>query len=195
MSKKEEIIEAAKKIFSEYGIEKTTLEDIAGKCGMKKSSLYYYFKNKENIFSEVVNSESKQLEKILKLGLEKKCTPREKLYNHMITRLNRLKEMKHYRKIMIDLEEGSKFNKVIKKERAYFVTFEVGILQFILNEGIEKGVFRIESPKSLSYVLMAVLMGFEFPIIIENMEFDFNREINSLLNVIFNGIEIKNGKV
>ena len=194
MSKKEEIIEAAKKIFSEYGIEKTTLEDIGSKCGMKKSSLYHYFKNKENIFSEVVNSESKQLEKILKLGLEKKCTPQEKLYNHMITRLNRLKEMKHYRKIMIDLEEGSKFNKVIKKERAHFVTLEVGILQFILNEGIEKGVFRIESPKSLSYVLMAVLMGFEFPIIIENMEFDFNREINSLLNVIFNGIEIKNGK-
>ena len=158
---------------------------------MKKSSLYYYFKNKEDIFTEVVNNESKNLEKKLKQGLEKKCSPQEKLHNHMLARLKRFKEMKYYRKIMMEMEEGSKFNKVIRKEKVHIVSLEVEIIELILNEGIEKGIFKIESTKSLSYALIAVMMGFEYPIIIENKKIDFNREITSLLNVIFKGIEIK----
>ena len=57
MNKKDTIIEVAKVVFSEFGVEKTTLDDIGVRCEMKKSSLYYYFKNKEDIFTEVVNNE------------------------------------------------------------------------------------------------------------------------------------------
>ncbi len=40
MEKREVIIDAAKKAFRQYGIFKTTLEDIGYKCGVKKNSLY-----------------------------------------------------------------------------------------------------------------------------------------------------------
>jgi integrase len=55
--KKEEIIEAGIKAFAVYGYYKTTLEDIAKMLGMKKNSLYYYFKNKEDLFREILNYE------------------------------------------------------------------------------------------------------------------------------------------
>jgi len=57
MNKKEQVKErigqAAMECFERYGLEKTTLEDIAKTVGLNKTSLYYYYKNKEDIFIEV----------------------------------------------------------------------------------------------------------------------------------------------
>lgn len=55
--KKQEIIQAARKIFAYYGYGKTTLEDIGKVVGMNKTSLYYYYKNKESIFVDVLHIE------------------------------------------------------------------------------------------------------------------------------------------
>ena len=45
------ILEAAQGLFSKFGYKKTTMEDIAQELHKGKSSLYYYFKNKEENFS------------------------------------------------------------------------------------------------------------------------------------------------
>ena len=50
----EEIVEAAAKIFSQKGYEATSLQDIANTVGILKGSMYYYFKNKEDLLFELV---------------------------------------------------------------------------------------------------------------------------------------------
>lgn len=57
INKKIEILQAAKKIFAHYGYDKTTLDDIGRFAGLNKTSLYYYYKNKESIFVDVIKSE------------------------------------------------------------------------------------------------------------------------------------------
>ena len=51
------IVEAAQKRFANFGLEKTTMNEIAEDLGMSKASLYYYFPDKESIFKEVVLKE------------------------------------------------------------------------------------------------------------------------------------------
>jgi AcrR family transcriptional regulator len=80
MSKKElvkqKIGTGAMQCFSKYGLEKTTLDDIAKTIGLNKASLYYYYKNKEDIFLEVALSEGQgfistlQQKVLLKKGTE-----------------------------------------------------------------------------------------------------------------------------
>ena len=41
---REESITAAQKLFQQYGLHKTTMEDIAKAMGRGKSTLYYYYK-------------------------------------------------------------------------------------------------------------------------------------------------------
>ena len=55
--KKSEIIQASRKIFAHYGYDKTTLDDIGKIVGLNKTSLYYYYKNKETIFTDVLLTE------------------------------------------------------------------------------------------------------------------------------------------
>ncbi|HUP12202.1 MAG TPA: TetR/AcrR family transcriptional regulator, partial [Niastella sp.] len=50
---KEKIGKAAMQCFARYSLEKTTLDDIARVVHLNKASLYYYYKNKEDIFLDV----------------------------------------------------------------------------------------------------------------------------------------------
>jgi AcrR family transcriptional regulator len=52
--KREEILAAARTEFGKFGYQKTTLDDVANAMGLKKASLYHYFKNKEDLFFAVI---------------------------------------------------------------------------------------------------------------------------------------------
>ncbi|PIF05120.1 MAG: TetR family transcriptional regulator, partial [Draconibacterium sp.] len=54
---RENILKIAREIFSKYGYKKTTLDDIASAVRKGKSSLYYYFKSKEDLFHAVIMKE------------------------------------------------------------------------------------------------------------------------------------------
>ena len=51
------ILKIAQEIFSKYGYKKTTLDDIANAVRKGKSSLYYYFPSKEDLFQAVIQKE------------------------------------------------------------------------------------------------------------------------------------------
>jgi AcrR family transcriptional regulator len=50
----EEITAAALELFVERGYAATRLEDVAGRAGVSKGTLYLYFANKEELFKAVV---------------------------------------------------------------------------------------------------------------------------------------------
>ncbi len=49
-----EILEAAPACFAERGFAATRLDDVAGRAGITKGTLYLYFSNKEELFKAVV---------------------------------------------------------------------------------------------------------------------------------------------
>ena len=52
-----EFLQAAQEAFARHGYKKTTLEDIADRLGMVKSALYYYYRNKQELFIAVIEHE------------------------------------------------------------------------------------------------------------------------------------------
>lgn len=85
---KEKVLLAALKLFADEGFEKVSLEAIARQVGIKKASLFYFFKSKEDILLAVLEAHwlkfehklytdfplkplsLKSLEKLLTLALE-----------------------------------------------------------------------------------------------------------------------------
>jgi AcrR family transcriptional regulator len=76
---KANIINAAQSVFAGYGYKKVTMDDIARKLNMTRSSLYYYYKNKEEIFIEVVNHELRLYAAEMAGTIESADTPEQKL--------------------------------------------------------------------------------------------------------------------
>ena len=92
-NKKERILRIAENQFARYGIQKTTMDEIAKKARMGKSTLYYYFKSKEDIFAEVIRKDSAIYKQKLNNAISTATTPQEKLYNYVYTRMKHLKEL------------------------------------------------------------------------------------------------------
>lgn len=56
--KRDRILTAAADVFNRFGFERSTLEDIGKRCQLNKSSLYYYFSSKEEIYAQVILKET-----------------------------------------------------------------------------------------------------------------------------------------
>lgn len=55
-TRKEEIVEAALKRFSHFGIQKTTMNEIADDLRITKANLYYYYADKSTLLGDCVKS-------------------------------------------------------------------------------------------------------------------------------------------
>ncbi len=91
--KKKQILEAAKQVFGKYGFTKTTLDDVANAVGMKKASLYYYYNSKEDLFKDVVKSETDELIKQLEENIFKLKSLTEQLISFVKIRIDYLHKL------------------------------------------------------------------------------------------------------
>jgi len=81
-SKKELILKTAKKHFAKYGYELTNLDKIAKDCNITKPAIYYYFKDKANLYEAVLISEFELLAKEIVKSLEEN-TPQKQLKSYI----------------------------------------------------------------------------------------------------------------
>src|SRR5687767_3931280 len=59
------ILDAAERVFSERGVSHTSLEDIAKAAGVTRGAIYWHFKNKDELFSAMVNRVSLPIEEMV----------------------------------------------------------------------------------------------------------------------------------
>jgi TetR/AcrR family transcriptional regulator, cholesterol catabolism regulator len=87
VSKEQEIITVAARLFKEKGYRATTLEDIAVAVGMLKGSLYYYIRSKEELLYLVVRDPIRQayskLEEIVNTEAPVRTKIAQAIANHM----------------------------------------------------------------------------------------------------------------
>jgi TetR/AcrR family transcriptional regulator len=50
-----ELYQAALELFAAYGYKKTTVDDVAGRLAMTKGNLYFYVKNKRDLYEQSIN--------------------------------------------------------------------------------------------------------------------------------------------
>jgi AcrR family transcriptional regulator len=112
------ILESASQLFFELGYEETTMDDIAGRIGVTKGTLYLYFKNKEELLYRVCKKNMKLLEDTLKdtvsadllEGASKFFRAELKLPDHLrfhwIFALGEIKKNPSVRKILMESYEN-----------------------------------------------------------------------------------------
>lgn len=62
---KARILETAISLFSHYSFGKTSVDDIAREARISKGTVYYYFRNKEELFLSAVNRKAEEFFNIL----------------------------------------------------------------------------------------------------------------------------------
>lgn len=166
--RKKEILEKALDVFEKEGFEDATFQKIADKCGITRTTLYIYFKNKHEIFLfsikqllgqmevglvELINNPNLSYEEILKttmLRLIDYCEENKQLFNILLPYLMQIKK-----------EGDSPYDKIRRR-----IVKLRHLLSTIVITGIQNKEFKQENVKNINELLYSTLEAAMFQIAI-----------------------------
>ncbi len=183
------IIKAAQDIFAKFGFRKTTVDDIARAAHKVKSTIYQYFESKEEIFQTIVEKESQILKEETKKAIKAQDNPKKKLLTYVITRMRVLKDLSNFYNALKD--EYLEHFVFIEKIRKKYLEDEINTIKNILRAGVDQGTFVINDLELTACMIVIALKGLEYPLIEEIEVLSNEQGIDSLLGVLFSGIEKK----
>jgi AcrR family transcriptional regulator len=174
------------------GVDGTTMNDIAQAARKGRRTVYTYFKNKKEIYNEVVETEVEQIYRMMDEVVVKEMPADEKLQRFIYARLNAVRAV-----VVRNGTLRAKFFRDIwrvEKARKDFDRREIELLTRILSDGVKEGVFSMPDPNITALTLHYMLKGLEVPYIRgvmgETVMARVRRREN-VLNLIFNGIKNK----
>lgn len=156
---RERLIEVARQLFVHKGIENTTMNDIANASEKGRRTIYTYFKNKKEIYNAVLEHESDNIVHELKQITASDLPEDEKLRNFLTARLGQsISTGSSYTTIRSLFKIDSR-----KVERIRKLVFdkESALLQKILNDGVQNGIFDQCRTELLSNFIFRSLHGID----------------------------------
>lgn len=180
------IVDIARNIFSHFGFKKTTMEEIALATRKGKSSIYYYFNSKEDIFKAVVEKEAEELKSELYEKIADIEDPIERLKVYISVRMRKLNKLTNFY-TALKSEYLSHFE-FIEQIRKIYDEDEVRVVTGIIQEGIERGKFSVEDPNLSAVAIVTAMKGLEVPLFINKEHKNFEARLDSLINFLFYGI-------
>jgi AcrR family transcriptional regulator len=188
------ILLGADKLFQKYGLAKTTMEDIAKEAGKGKSTLYYYFKSKEEIFDVIVQAEKTRFFNELQESVSKAPTAMQKLQVYTSLRFEKIRLMTNLYNVMFR-EAVDAFSSgepsAIACYRAQYDQKQVDIIKSILQFGIITGEIRV-LPESdiemIAFVHISALNGMEMDLIIYNRIDEMISRMDLFHDLFYNGL-------
>ncbi|HPJ44993.1 MAG TPA: TetR/AcrR family transcriptional regulator [Tenuifilaceae bacterium] len=185
------IICKATEVFAKFGFKKTTVDDIAQALRKGKSSIYYYFKSKDEIFEAVVDKEADELRTKIIEVLHSSLNSMQKLREVIKLRLKLVSDMVNYYALLKNNDLSN--ITFAEKLRSKFDEEEVRIVKGILQEGIDTGVFKVKDTELSSIAIITAMKGVEIPVLINSPKADdLEKVIDDMLDILFFGLVIRN---
>lgn len=136
MDKREQIVAAAIKRFSHFGIKKTTMAEIGEDVGLSKANLYYYFSDKTVLVSSIIDFLFEESERVFaERSLAGESTV-EKL--QLLVGL-RYEMYERYQMLVVSLTEYQGINAIDGTIFDRVVARETKVISMVFEEGIKSG--------------------------------------------------------
>lgn len=186
--RKHEILQRALDVFIEEGYEDVTFQKIADKCGITRTTLYIYFKNKREIFlwsikqltagleaelTSIVKDTSVSAEDALRAMLSKiidECQNNRKLFSVILPYLIQLKKT--------GINPGERVRRRVIRLRH--------LLSLLIIRGIKSGGFKNQNVKDINDFLYSFIESAIFRLVVMNQNDIL--EIKSAVNLAVDGL-------
>ncbi len=167
--RKREILMAALQAFSEKGFDKTTVEDIVRISGLSKGTLYWYFTNKEAIFTELVRFVFEEFGHGFEAALQQTANdpPPERLRHLLLSFTPTLDGSTDWIGLYADFFIQAWHSEALRAVFREGYQSYVELIEPIVQQGIDEGIFRPVDVELATRVLLGALDGYWFQQILE----------------------------
>lgn len=186
---RERFIEVARQLFARKGVENTTMNDIASASEKGRRTIYTYFKSKRDIYNAVIERETDIALSQLRTIVAKPIPADVKMIEYIEVHFETMQE--------VVSRNGSLrawfFRDVRKVDRARKIVSrkETILLQQILKEGVDEGIFEIDNIARTALVITKTLQGLDVPYIKDDMAesgADKDDLCRTLVNLLMQGL-------
>lgn len=189
--KYQKIIQAATKVFSNKGFYNSKVSDVAKEAQVADGTIYLYFKNKDDLLISIFEYSMDIFTTSILDKMKEAEGPVEKLKQFIRLHLDLVRKNQDTAQVLqIELRQSSKFMKeyAADKFRDY-----LNLIEMILEEGKEKGVFRADLNSVI--VKRAIFgaideMALDW-VLMKRKKYKMQEVEDQLCNLLIEGIEIK----
>ncbi|MBO4800347.1 MAG: TetR/AcrR family transcriptional regulator [Bacteroidaceae bacterium] len=169
------LVDVARRLFAKQGLEGTTMNDIAEASGKGRRTLYTYFKNKDEIYSAVIDGELMRISTTFLAVARKQLPPLEKLVELIFAHLSLIKEAVERNGNL----RAEFFRNIwqVERVRKKYDKKEHDIIAKTLEEGVQAGVFDIDDLMLYTDIIQACAKGLEVPYIFGRLGIGMNIEL------------------
>ncbi|MCG8618241.1 MAG: TetR/AcrR family transcriptional regulator [Desulfobacterales bacterium] len=154
--KREEIRRVASQCFAHFGFSKTTMDDIGRQVGLNKASLYYYYKNKEAIFCEIIEAEGEAFLADLKEKIHPLDGWDQKIQAYLLERQRYFQQTTNLHKLSVKTADQLQFQPMFRELADRFAKGEVSLINKILDQALEAGQIRESDTERTARVILSV---------------------------------------
>ena len=169
-SKQTRILEAAEKVFSAKGLEQASIAEISQMSEVPESTIYHYFKGKEDILFSVTGARVEEAHRLLEEYLEGIDDPASRLRKMIWFNLRYNDRHKDYARLLL---MECRYTYRFYRHKAYSSILKYsGTLLKILVDGVSKGVFRNDLDMRIVRDIIFGLLDWEKVSCLANNEID-----------------------
>lgn len=183
MTKKQEVIEAARELFCTYGYKKVSMDEIAQKSKVTKKTIYTYFKDKNDLIKYFAYEEIEKMKQIVDKIERQNMKATDKVQNIIYS----LIEFKKEEKLLNAFTEETKYiSSGIADECSKMLTDSImDEIEKLLHKGIKNGDVRKCDTRLASFLIykMYVALMFEW-----NKPLDKKEVTENIMDILKTGI-------
>ena len=183
MDRKENIILTAKSLFAKENFSNVSMQEIADACGITKSSLYYFFENKQDLYICVITHSFIKLNDKLQTILKKKVDVTEKFYQSIKIYLDfGLKEASLAR---LALSSFSSFESKSSKELNNMKNAMFSYFELLISEAHNQNRIKLNNHKLSAALLVGSMNSLILSAAYGSQENWSNKEVAKYISEIF----------
>ncbi|UOQ43583.1 TetR/AcrR family transcriptional regulator [Halobacillus salinarum] len=158
VQRKEEILQAARHSFEAFGYKATTMDHVAKAANVGKGTIYNFFKNKEELFHEIITD----LLKEMKWKAESVMDDQRSFKENVHLALYELLEYRRTNQLMVKLiQEGKEIGTgTVKKALIHEEGLIINYLQDQVSKAVKKGDIRSCDPEMTAFIMYKLYTAF-----------------------------------
>ncbi|WP_433748715.1 TetR/AcrR family transcriptional regulator [Falsibacillus pallidus] len=160
VDRKKQIIEAATKSFSLFGYKATTMDQVAKIASVGKGTIYTFFKNKEELFDEIVRTMIAEMREAAEEVIDEDKPFFENVHLALLRILEFRKE--HQLSIKLFQEEKEIGTPVVLEVLAKLEKAIISFIKTKIQTAIDKGEIKPCDPEITAFIMLKLYVSFIF---------------------------------
>lgn len=196
MDKKTEILLAANDCFLKYGYSKTSMSDIGKKVHLNKASLYYHFRDKLTLYTEVVTMHRKKYLYELQALMNVQTTITDKILTFIQAEIKFSQQTSR----ILTNSNNHVYDTKMETKSVYDAIIEEDVRQLavLIQEGVELKEFSSCDTRAIAAIIMKTtdaILNVNCPLFLEEELRDIrynelSQELRFIITLILNGVKI-----